>query len=112
MGTDQKFLQFALTMDEQAMDIDITMSEICVDADVRLLLVLSTLANTEETYIRGPTPPRLPSLEQKEQPGQPEQADKASSPPSAPPKRMSLVLNLGKFVTCVSDSSKSKFVFI
>lgn len=32
------------------------MHELVIDVDVRLLMILSTLANTDERYIKGPEP--------------------------------------------------------
>lgn len=32
------------------------MHELVIDVDVRLLMILSTLANTDEQYIKGPEP--------------------------------------------------------
>lgn len=32
------------------------MNELCIDIDIRLLMLLSNLANTDQNYIKGPSP--------------------------------------------------------
>lgn len=43
-----------MTSDEKTMDIEIKIDELCIDVDIRLLLILSVLANADEGYIKGP----------------------------------------------------------
>jgi hypothetical protein len=43
-----------ITMTDRSMDIQLDMNELYIDIDVRLLMILSTLANTDEKYIKGP----------------------------------------------------------
>jgi hypothetical protein len=43
-----------ITMTDKSMDIQLDMKELYIDIDVRLLMILSTLANTDEKYIKGP----------------------------------------------------------
>ena len=59
------FLGFNMTMTDKAMNIEIPMSELCLDVDIKLLLILTNLANTDENYIKGPQPIQsLPSSSQ------------------------------------------------
>ncbi len=41
-------------MNERSTDIQVDIGDLYIDVDVRLLMILSTLANTDEKYIKGP----------------------------------------------------------
>jgi hypothetical protein len=50
----KNFLILSLSMTDKALNMDVKMSELFIDVDIKLLLILTTLANTDESYIKGP----------------------------------------------------------
>lgn len=79
------------------------MNELCIDIDLRLLLLLSNLANTDQNYIKGPNP--IKSIE-------PAIKQEPKEKPQASTKKFALVFSINKLIGSVCDSSKEKFVFI
>lgn len=50
------FLLFKMSMNNKTNYIEIDLNELNIEVDIKMLLILSNLANTDAEYIKGPAP--------------------------------------------------------
>lgn len=86
-----------MTADSKSTDIEIKIDELCIDVDIRLLLILSVLANADEGYIKGPNAIRNQIKEKIKQ-----NIEQKSSNNSS--KKFSMYVELKKLIGSVSDA--------
>lgn len=86
-------------MSEDSTDIQIQLHELVIDVDVRLLMILSTLASTDENYTKGPEPVIKKVAVEAETKG------KTS-------KKFTMLVEMKKLLGSVCDRSKEKFAII
>lgn len=94
-----------MTTDSNSTDIEIKIDELCIDVDVRLLLILSVLANADEGYIKGPNAIRN-QIKAKIK----ENTEQKNSNNNS--KKFSMYLELKKLIGSVSDAKNENFFVI